>query len=58
MCRRITCNKCEKFTWTGCGLHIQSALAGLTEEEKCQCNKQEEASESKGATNNDEVAQQ
>ncbi|KAI8097590.1 uncharacterized protein BX664DRAFT_326752 [Halteromyces radiatus] len=41
MCRRITCKTCNKYTWTGCGLHIQSALAGLTENEICQCNAKE-----------------
>ncbi|CAO3635644.1 unnamed protein product [Cunninghamella blakesleeana] len=47
MCRRVTCSSCGKYTWAGCGLHIQSALAGLTEDEICQCNK-----ESKDKTNN------
>ncbi|KAI8344289.1 hypothetical protein BC941DRAFT_408246 [Chlamydoabsidia padenii] len=54
MCRRITCSKCEKYTWTGCGLHVQTALAGLSEDEICQCNKQDA---SKDATQ-DNVAKQ
>ena len=37
MCRRVTCDKCKKFTWAGCGQHIESALAGLKPEEICQC---------------------
>lgn len=38
MCQRITCIVCKKFTWTGCGEHIEQALAGLTEDQICQCN--------------------
>ncbi|ORX52760.1 hypothetical protein DM01DRAFT_1408090 [Hesseltinella vesiculosa] len=45
MCRRITCSKCNKYTWAGCGRHIDQALAGLKEEEICQCK--EEASDAK-----------
>jgi hypothetical protein len=38
MCQRITCEVCKKFTWTGCGEHVEQALAGLTEDQICQCN--------------------
>ena len=31
MCRKITCNKCQLPTWTGCGMHIEIALKGLND---------------------------
>lgn len=42
MCKRITCPTCSKPTWTGCGLHIEQALAGVPKDERCKCR--EEAS--------------
>lgn len=37
MCSRITCGRCGKPTWQGCGLHIEEALAGVPQAERCQC---------------------
>jgi hypothetical protein len=37
MCSRVTCGSCGKFTWSGCGEHIDSALAGLNKEQICMC---------------------
>ena len=34
MCKRINCEKCKKPTWTGCGQHIEQALAGVPESER------------------------
>jgi len=36
MCRQITCEECGKPTWTGCGQHIEQALADVPEAERCQ----------------------
>ncbi|GJJ69458.1 hypothetical protein EMPS_01804 [Entomortierella parvispora] len=38
MCKRITCQDCGKFTWTGCGLHITEVLEGLPLEQICKCD--------------------
>lgn len=35
MCRRVTCPTCRKPTWEGCGEHIEEALAGVPEAERC-----------------------
>ncbi|OQS04745.1 hypothetical protein THRCLA_20806 [Thraustotheca clavata] len=35
MCSRTTCGVCQKPTWTGCGMHIESALRGVAEEDRC-----------------------
>ncbi|NDG10146.1 MAG: hypothetical protein EB112_05605, partial [Actinobacteria bacterium] len=29
MCSRVICRNCGKYTWSGCGEHIDSALEGL-----------------------------
>ncbi|WP_169746812.1 MULTISPECIES: hypothetical protein [Demequina] len=38
MCSRITCNQCGKATWTGCGQHIDQALAGVPQDKRCTCD--------------------
>lgn len=35
MCSPITCPTCGKTTWTGCGQHIEQALAGIPDEQRC-----------------------
>ncbi len=35
MCRKVECEKCHKSTWKGCGQHIESALSGVKEEDRC-----------------------
>ena len=37
MCSRTTCPTCGKATWTGCGEHVEQALAGVPDSERCQC---------------------
>jgi hypothetical protein len=37
MCARITCPTCGKPTWSGCGRHIEEALAGVPESDRCTC---------------------
>ncbi|KLT39893.1 hypothetical protein CC85DRAFT_330364 [Cutaneotrichosporon oleaginosum] len=37
MCRRAVCPNDGKPTWWGCGNHIEQALAGVPEDERCQC---------------------
>jgi len=36
MCSRVTCSRCSKATWSGCGNHIEEALAGVPEKDRCQ----------------------
>jgi len=36
MCQKVTCRKCGKPTWTGCGNHIEQALAGVPKSQRCQ----------------------
>ena len=39
MCYKTKCNKCSKWTWAGCGRHIQTALKGIPEDQICKCDK-------------------
>jgi hypothetical protein len=31
----VRCGVCKKFTWSGCGQHIEEALAGVPKSERC-----------------------
>ncbi|OEU11313.1 hypothetical protein FRACYDRAFT_193063 [Fragilariopsis cylindrus CCMP1102] len=35
MCIKVGCNNCNKPTWKGCGLHIQTALNGVELNHRC-----------------------
>lgn len=35
MCHAVTCRTCGKTTWSGCGLHVDQALAGVAFEDRC-----------------------
>ncbi|OWZ00035.1 hypothetical protein PHMEG_00028859 [Phytophthora megakarya] len=35
MCMKTECPTCHKATWRGCGMHIDSALNGVKEEDRC-----------------------
>lgn len=35
MCSKVTCRQCGKPTWSGCGEHIEQALAGVPQSERC-----------------------
>ncbi len=35
MCHSVVCLKCQKMTWAGCGQHIEQALAGVAQEDRC-----------------------
>lgn len=37
MCRAITCTKCKRPTWAGCGAHVEQVLGHVPEAERCQC---------------------
>ena len=37
MCVKVICQKCNKWTWKGCGNHVQSVLNGVPKEQICAC---------------------
>jgi len=36
MCARTTCRSCGKPTWSGCGNHVEQALRGVPQAQRCQ----------------------
>ena len=46
MCRRVTCSKCNKPTFAGCGAHVEQVLADVPSKDRCQCSAQAAAAAS------------
>lgn len=38
MCRAVSCPKCGKTTWAGCGKHVDQVLSGVPTNRRCTCN--------------------
>lgn len=38
MCRAVTCRKCSKTTWAGCGQHVQQVMKHVPRTERCSCD--------------------
>ncbi|MBC9956405.1 hypothetical protein [Yimella sp. cx-51] len=36
MCRAVTCKKCGKTTWAGCGQHVDQVMRRVPKAEQCQ----------------------
>jgi hypothetical protein len=49
MCSRTTCRKCGKPTWSGCGNHVEQALAGVPKNQRCTCREEAAAAKASGA---------
>jgi hypothetical protein len=37
MCRRVTCEKCGKPTFAGCGMHVEQVLGDVPAAQRCRC---------------------
>lgn len=35
MCREVTCRKCGKATWAGCGQHVDQVMRGIPKNQRC-----------------------
>lgn len=35
MCVKVTCDECSKATWEGCGEHVEDALVGVADSDRC-----------------------
>jgi len=46
MCQRITCNKCGRPSFAGCGMHVESVLKDVPKDQRCQCRAQQASSSS------------
>ena len=38
MCSKVVCKNCQKYTWSGCGEHIEDALQGVPADQRCTCD--------------------
>jgi hypothetical protein len=36
MCQKVTCRKCGKATWSGCGQHVDQVMRGIPQAQRCQ----------------------
>lgn len=41
MCRAVTCKKCGKTTWAGCGMHVDQVMSGVPRSQQCQGHESE-----------------
>ncbi|AOZ73243.1 hypothetical protein BK816_08065 [Boudabousia tangfeifanii] len=39
MCRPVTCKKCGKTTWAGCGQHVDQVFKNVPVSQRCTCDK-------------------
>lgn len=37
MCRPITCDKCKRPGYAGCGMHVEQVLGHVPVADRCQC---------------------
>ncbi len=36
MCSKVTCRKCAKASWSGCGEHVDQVMRGIPKADRCQ----------------------
>lgn len=41
MCYAVTCRKCSKTTWSGCGQHVDQVMRGVPAAQRCQGHQNE-----------------
>lgn len=37
MCSPVTCHKCGKTTWAGCGQHVDQVMRNVPQNQRCEC---------------------
>ena len=37
MCMAVTCPKCAKADWRGCGAHVEQVLGKVPRDQRCKC---------------------
>lgn len=50
MCRRVTCDRCGKPTFAGCGMHVEQVLGDVPPEKRCRCAEEKAAAPRAGAS--------
>ena len=41
MCVQVSCNKCGKPTYAGCGAHIEQVLGHVPKDQRCKCREEQ-----------------
>jgi hypothetical protein len=49
MCRAVTCKRCGRPTWAGCGRHVEQVLGHVPPSKRCQCDAKGGSASSAGA---------
>ena len=49
MCRRVSCPKCNKPTFAGCGMHVEQVLGGVPKDQRRKCNETKAADSGGGS---------
>ena len=44
MCSAVTCRKCGKTTWAGCGQHVDQVMRNVPKSQQCQGHAKEPSS--------------
>ncbi|KAI8361206.1 hypothetical protein B0O80DRAFT_437005 [Mortierella sp. GBAus27b] len=37
MCKPVKCSSCQKTTWAGCGMHVESVMKNVPKDQQCVC---------------------
>ena len=48
MCRAVSCKKCQKKTWAGCGQHVAQVKASVPRDQWCGGHAKEASAASSG----------
>ena len=48
MCRRVTCSKCGKPSYAGCGMHVEQVLGNVPRDQRCRCRESAVAEDKQG----------
>ncbi|MEN9713682.1 MAG: hypothetical protein RLZZ164_346 [Actinomycetota bacterium] len=51
MCQKVTCRKCGKATWSGCGQHVDQVMRGVPKSQQCQGHANEPKEKKNGLFN-------
>jgi len=50
MCFAVTCDKCGKTTWKGCGRHVESVMNKVPKDAQCVCARGDNATPKASST--------
>lgn len=48
MCRRVSCSKCGRPTYSGCGAHVEQVLGDVRPADRCRCREAKEPKHNEG----------